>query len=384
MGSNNMSAMGREGSTRVRREAASGQQQDPPKWGGRLRSSKKKGDKARRAAILERHARARAHALSAEPNLLSKTYLFEHKADEQYFRMLLLDTVKTIVDDEHLYDNLKCPCPDLNPVQHSFQARAAMNFYYGENIGWFDRENNLLLRTAYATGSGVSSIGLDRNTARVFGYSASMKQLVCLLQRLVSELHPSLNCDFNHISVKVYDNGKVVGRHCDIEYGPGHKTPKRSNSQEPGSPVALCTFGSTKILTFHRCLPATKQPPIETLEFRQENGSLFLLHPGDERLRSKAFWKHSAKLENPKGVSVTVMARVVKVTSLAVVHATTNLVARYDRALAPQVEAKFEIARKRKSESVTYEAEFHQYRSIIREVLHPYFEEDINRRNKLG
>jgi len=94
--------------------------------------------------------------------------------------------------------------------------------------------------------------------------------------------------------------------------------PKASNSQQPGTPVAIAVLGDPKLLTFLMYQgegKGEKVPTVKPLTYYQKSGMLIILDPRDEYLNEKGmYWKHRADLVDPKeGVSISLMFRVVRV-----------------------------------------------------------------------
>ena len=186
----------------------------------------------------------------------------------------------------------------------------------------------IILRAAYATGSGVSSIGLDPRKATIENIFPDLAELMNKV-RVRTQKHYATSgqtaptSDFNQVSVKIYFNGKETGEHTDIGYEHGHLTAQKNNSQLPGTPVVILTSGSNKILEFVRYGQfdkPKKSTKYKSLKVQQKHGSFFLLDPRDEALdHDHCFWKHKSFLsDTAHGVCMSLMFRVV--TSKAAVY----------------------------------------------------------------
>jgi hypothetical protein len=108
--------------------------------------------------------------------------------------------------------------------------------------------------------------------------------------------------------VKIYysfkdANGKLIKKetnwHADVSFDANGK-PDKTNSQVPGTPVAILTFGDPKKLLFNQYLGNGNKHPLEgtQIDFKQVNARLFILHPGDEAIHPKTntHWKHMSEM----------------------------------------------------------------------------------------
>jgi hypothetical protein len=246
----------------------------------------------------------------------------QDRAIRRLFKSLLKRSVYRIVH-HHIYDNMKAPLG--NKAKPALFGPSSFDIYFGDNVRKKEEYTETTTeRTAYATGSGASSIGLDPRYARVQHLFPELSKVRDIVQKTVQHHYRSqsktFDREFNHVSVKLYFNRKVTRYHTDIEFTRGHLKPKDNNSQVPGTPVAIATVGDTKYLDFQRFVIDADGKSTEdnkTLRFYQFSGSLLLLDSRDEFLNNEGkFWKHrSGLLNGDNDVSIALMFRVVKATT---------------------------------------------------------------------
>ena len=201
-------------------------------------------------------------------------------------------------------DDLKAPLN--NKPAPAMTSPSAFNIYLGTNRS-ANLEDGLAVveRTAYALGSGASSTCLNPETMRIYSMTPELIKLMGLVSQILKDSsqtwEQTLNqTPFNSVSVKLYFSfrkekqaktvlvRKNTGWHADVLYDDkGVGLP--SNSQVPGTPVAILTCGDRKNLWFRRgraegTKEGTKRVYDDetTLHFAQENCSLFVLDPRDE------------------------------------------------------------------------------------------------------
>ena len=95
-----------------------------------------------------------------------------HKSCYRRFKRILQKSIKTVVD-HYIIDNMKSP--NSNRAMPALFAPTSFDIYFGMN-----RQHptcQTILRTAYATGSGVTSIGLDPRHARINHMFPSLNDL---------------------------------------------------------------------------------------------------------------------------------------------------------------------------------------------------------------
>jgi hypothetical protein len=257
-----------------------------------------------------------------------------HRQERRTFKGLLKSCAKRIIES-YIYDNMKAPL--WNPAQPALFAPSSFDIYFGENKF---RDNELICRPAYGSGSGSSTVGLDPRFARLHAMFPELCDLRELVQKHLERQYKmdnmTMNCKFNQASVKLYYDKKVTRNHCDIAFKAGHKEPTKNNSQVPGTPVVICVVGDTKMLEFTQYkvremekLITTKkgvikkrkawvtQPTGRKVRFVQDNACVILMDGRDEFLSNEnTFWKHKSYLVDPQnGVSMSIMFRVVQNTS---------------------------------------------------------------------
>jgi len=231
------------------------------------------------------------------------------------FRDLLQKCVWEIVN-KYTVDNVKCSM--ANPAMMALFSPSSFDIYFGDNLLL---KGNKMVRTAYAQGSGVNSIGLDPRYAKVHHLFPQLSDLRKLVIAAVKQFYADNNefglffCEFNHVSVKLYFNNKKTGWHVDVTQDKATRKAKTNNSQMPNTPVAIVTFGDAKVLEFmKRYSKNSKVVPEEVLRFFQTTGTVVILDPRDEEYDQKlAHWMHrSYLLDKEDGVSIALMFRVVQ------------------------------------------------------------------------
>lgn len=216
-------------------------------------------------------------------------------------------------------DDLKSPNSDRpKPAKLS---KPAFNVYFGTDVTPTVEEANKqgVKRTAYGMGSGTSSIGLNPETMRIYPIDAQLQELMDLITEVVAaksaEWKAVLECDpFNFVGVKIYfscrdEKGKLVRKtvewHCDITHNKDG-TPCHDNSQIPGTPVAILTFGDTKNLWFRRHWNKDEYNEQTLIHFRQTNGSLFVLDTRDETPDDAGMhWRHMSDTKGEDAGGIT-------------------------------------------------------------------------------
>jgi hypothetical protein len=238
-------------------------------------------------------------------------------------RKLLYKCCKEIWDT-YFHDDLKAPL--FNAAKPASLSKPSMNFYFGVNLR--HEEGRAICRAAYATGSGASSIGLNPKTMtinHIFGELADLmhwaNEKVLLEQEFVQTMRGKA---FNFCSVKMYFTyrdvqGNLVWKdtqwHVDVTTS-ANGMPKSNNSQVPGTPVAIVTFGEPKFLYFRKHHNRHHHKQTSEIKWQQLTGTLFLLHPDDELPNEKdgMHWRHKSEMskESPDNVTFSFMFRVVQ------------------------------------------------------------------------
>ena len=257
----------------------------------------------------------------------------KYRNDRRRYRTLVSRVFRHIVRN-CITDNMKAP--NANEAKSSLLSNASYNFYFGLDVAQTLDGN--IVRTAYATGSGASSIGMDPRYAIIHPFTIEMLELRNMIQELV-ERHYKLNyhtgcleynCNFNHVSGKIYIGHMATGLHTDIEYNSDHSAPVANNSQETNTPVVIVSFGDEKYLQFVKFSGIGGGNPAITakrITMRQESYSIILLDPKDEQLNGNSWWKHRAFMKNnASGVAGSLMFRVCRKKSTVTVSPDTNMV----------------------------------------------------------
>ena len=222
---------------------------------------------------------------------------------------------KTITD-QYMVDQLKGPMNN-KPKPDSI-SRASNNYYFGQNHRHADNGNKgTIFRAAYAVGSGNRSIGLNPKTFVINQIFPDLASLVAEITKVIRLKTEWKNASFNQVSVKLYytffdEKGKPVRKftnwHVDITSDSETGLPKSDNSQTPGTPVAILTFGDEKSLLFRRQYGHNDPVPGTEIEFPQSNGTLIMLDGRDERLDDDgSCWWH--KSSHSQGVTFSFMFR---------------------------------------------------------------------------
>ena len=200
-----------------------------------------------------------------------------------------------------------------NPADSAMFLPSSFNVYFGKNRLVSDAG---IQRYAYGTGSGTSTIGLDTSTMKIHQITGPLIELSAEVTKLMAaqswnwadwlSRHPVNVC-----AVKVYymtedGNGetyKKTGYHCDITYNKRCRKPLPNNSQVPGTPVAMLTYGAPKNLWFQQFNGQAKRPNT-LIHFLQESGCLTVLDGRDEVPDEDGWvWKHMANMTEAMGIT---------------------------------------------------------------------------------
>ena len=283
-----------------------------------MRLSKKEEDKAgKRKANRNRKRISRYHQ---ERKLHSR--LVRTKGRRRRLKELLHDCAKQIKDN-YFIDDLKAPMN--NKAKPAFFSKPSVNIYFGNN----QKENGLVVsRASCGFGSGKASIGLDPRTMRIHSPFGKSLDLTDLVTRAVKEekawAERMKGRCFNCCSIKVHykckdQNNNNVSKttewHVDVTMDK-EGVPKTNNSQVPGTPVAILTFGEEKALYMRRHSTKELYDHDSLLEFRQESGSFFVLDGRDEEMHESdgKHWRHMSKFlpTSNDGVTFSFMFRAVQ------------------------------------------------------------------------
>ena len=184
--------------------------------------------------------------------------------------------------------------PGSCPVNPAWTSKPSFNVYLGQDL---DDQGQTVLRTAYAVGSGASSIGLDPKALKIYSIQKHREVQVLLdhANRFLKDEYKGPNMEnkfFNFVSVKIYltfrdKNGKLVRKttewHVDVTHNHSTREAMPNNSQEPNTPVLIWTFGDDKELVYRRGYSSKKaHRKSKELYFLQNCGSMFLMEGLDE------------------------------------------------------------------------------------------------------
>ena len=99
--------------------------------------------------------------------------------------------------------------------------------------------------------------------------------------------------------------------HMDVELD-NNGIPTSNNSQVPGTPVAIFTFGDDKNLWFQQHYGKKQPVPSTLIQFLQTNGYMFVLDGRDETVRDGKMWYHKSDMINGASVTYSFTCRVVQ------------------------------------------------------------------------
>jgi hypothetical protein len=209
-----------------------------------------------------------------------------------------------------------------NPPTPDLLAPKACTYHSGENLGHVVLDGKLYpMRAAYQVGS---QLGLDQTKHTIHQFTVDMVNLKQQLKKLVLEndkegYYKDTDLEFNEMDMKIYYSctGLSGKRHTkELSF---HTDNTHDKALKRGSPVAICSFGDNKILKFRRAFGQGKDTgsknAADNFFFPQESGTVVLLDPRDEEGALHAashFWQHAAKLDCPKGISFSLMFRVIE------------------------------------------------------------------------
>ena len=167
---------------------------------------------------------SRIHRHRASGSLHSKRIPYDK--DKRTIHGILKRCVKTI-NEGYVQDDTKAPLG--NNAKPAFLSKPSVNIYFGCNTKKGTKSNSVF-RTAYAVGSGTSSIGLDPETMRIYPAFPDLLKLLKEATRLVKshsaewrEIMKDIEFNFGNIKIyySYYQNGVLVKKttemHMDVE-----------------------------------------------------------------------------------------------------------------------------------------------------------------------
>jgi hypothetical protein len=196
-------------------------------------------------------------------------------------------------------------------------------------------------------GAGTGSVGTDLRYAEIRWMTPEMFAVGEAIRQYLLE-NPSLfpgkmdlSKEFNSATALFYmgeealpeGKGSSLGFHCDSVYKASGEFNQSQNTQAPGTAVVGVNLGDSRLLKFIRRYVSSNgkgwdiaERDVVVGEFLQEHGSIFLLHPEDERPK-KRWQTHSSQFQHggiqvKKGLSLALIFRVV--TAKAEVNTVTN------------------------------------------------------------
>ena len=161
---------------------------------------------------------------------------------------------------------LSLDAPLNNPISLNIIRPAVLRQYFGNNIDDNSTIENEVKRYTYGSGSGTSSVGMDK-------YNFVTREMTPSMQMLSSEIHKFLRNNkllfnlettdmsqlFNHCSVILYYAGKglkklsSLGYHSDCVYSTQNgKFVSNSNSQVINTPTVIYSLGDSRTLNYRK------------------------------------------------------------------------------------------------------------------------------------
>ena len=260
---------------------------------------------------------------SRDTERLHSNFIRNKQCDNQHFKHLL-HLVALAIYNVYLKDSLKAPMG--NPAAPALFSKPAVNVYFAQNQEDCGEDMKV---ASYGFGKGLGSIGLNPETLQIHGFFSELLSLTKFVSNEVNNnkrwKKQMQGRSFDTVSVKLYYSykrlktdgteetiWKTVECHTDVTYQDDGVTAKADNSQLPGTPVAMVTFGSPKNLWFRRHLDKDKFNQHQTIHFLQETGKLFVLDGEDERKSPVDgwHWRHKSTMRDVDAVTFSFMFRV--------------------------------------------------------------------------
>ena len=244
--------------------------------------------------------------------LCSRVLAYGSDKNKREIKRLLKEASKKVLCD-YFEDHLKRPAGS-SQAHSAKMAYPSFNVYFGRNFG--EASNGVVERFAYGTGTGTQTIGLDPQTMRFNPY-------LDVFDKIVEKIPGVDNRSFNAVSVKIYyglrkgvktTRTKQTKRHVDVNYHAKDK-PAAENSQEPGSPVLILTFGGDKLLYFSLGKSTHNIQQETEFSFLQNDSHGIYLDGADENPNDEGVrWFHRSTMhpKNRGGVVISFMFRRVR------------------------------------------------------------------------
>jgi hypothetical protein len=262
--------------------------------------------------------------------------------DNQRIHKLMKAFAKTMLSQKIGSRNGLRAClinPGDNGPRINFDSPQAFREFFGKDI--YNVDDNLVFRTAYGINNASMSTGFHPTQFVVRPFCPSVLKIVNLVIEFALKFL-GIKLDINSFEMKIYISKLItcmrvsqskINYHNDLFYKNNGQPGK--NTADPTAPALIYTIGGDRRLDFcwFEKTPGDKWKPttiVETTNFLQEDGSLFVVQPGDDKPR-KILGLPTTKLFKTKhcvpscndGISVAFIFR--KVNSGAIFDTTTNL-----------------------------------------------------------
>ena len=216
-----------------------------------------------------------------------------------------------------------------NDAKPALLSTPAFNIYFGTNSS---KNHTTLKRPAYGFGTGSSTIGLNPRTMRIHPIFPTMATVITKITDVVAKQRPEWRdslekfpinfCGFKaYFSVKNKNNEwerKSCEWHRDVTHTNKGK-PLRNNTQIPGTPVLILTYGNEKTSRLQK-YNRKQRLNVPEIVFQQKHGSLFLLDPRDEKTDVFGeFWRHMSNMNHDESITFSFtfrsVAKMIEVTN---------------------------------------------------------------------
>ena len=304
------------------------------------------GHRRRYANSTERSRKRRA---LASKRMLTKSYSYGTKEDRKNPKRKVHRAIKKCLKliDKHFEDSMAKPKGSPHPLPQTMSP-SGVNMYFGKDVVGSQRQG-FVRRFAYASGHGTDTIRINPLRQRFLAWDSCFDELWEAVKPHVDPKYH--NVVFNGVSVKwayryIDHNGNpqdVITRlHADVIHN--RHGPIADNSQVPGTPVLMVTYGGNKTLIFKEVTVGMNRT--ETLSqnpytiIKQDDSNCTMLDTNDEAYVKDRIWnlwrffKHEAQFDSNLGgntdktMIITIMLRCVQKT--AEVNAETGYLANPD------------------------------------------------------
>ena len=161
---------------------------------------------------------------------------------------------------------LSLDTPLNNPASLNILRPAVLRQYYGKNLLMNTVLQNQIKRYTYGSGSGTSSVGMDKYNFVTRPMGPSMEILSSDIHTFLTQNKKHFNLEtvdmthqFNHCSVILYYAGDglkksaKLGFHSDCVYSTQNGTfVSSANSQVINTPTVIYSLGDSRVLNWHR------------------------------------------------------------------------------------------------------------------------------------